>query len=281
MSKRNPVGGGSSGASQPAAPSSKRRKLSAGEEAELAARGEKDSELAAMSRNDCAMRDVRDLGRRPKESVKSPPKERRLATRLWNAKRRGKQSEEQKEELAAMSRNDSERASSSRASQRAEAGRPPQSVMEEIRNFFRKRKAIALQKVHHTLSSCSSSHRPWSVALLWILSSSVPCGFFPLGDSVLSVLFHDVVESFRFRAVWILSTRRLIVVVAAVFVVVIDIVVVGFGVIVIVVVIAVTILVGYIPIVGFSCHVSAHACEQRGGLVVLLSLRILRTIKRN
>ena len=61
MSKRNPVGVGSSGASQPAAPSSKRRKLSAGEEAELAARGEKDSELAAMSRNDCAMRDVRDL----------------------------------------------------------------------------------------------------------------------------------------------------------------------------------------------------------------------------
>ena len=103
MSKRNPVGGGSSGASQPAAPSSKRRKLSAGEEAELAARGEKDSELAAMSRNDCAMRDVRDFGRRPKESVKSPPKERRLATRLRKAKRRGKQSEEQKEELAAMS----------------------------------------------------------------------------------------------------------------------------------------------------------------------------------
>ena len=64
------------------------------------------------------------------------------------------------------------------------------------------------EKVHHTLSSCSSSHRPFSVALLWILCSSVPCGFFPLSDSVLSVLFHDVVESFRFRAVWILSTRR-------------------------------------------------------------------------
>ena len=81
------------------------------------------------------------------------------------------------------------------ASQRAEAGRPPQSVMEEIRNFFRKRKAIALQKVHHTLSSCSSSHRPWSVALLWILSASEPCGFFPLGDSVLCVLFCVVVDS--------------------------------------------------------------------------------------
>ena len=143
------------------------------------------------------------------------------------------------------------------ASQRAEAGRPPQSVMEEIRNFFRKRKAIALQKVHHTLSSCSSSHRPWSVALLWILSVSVPCGFFPLGDSVLSVLFHDIVESFRFRAVWILSTRRLIVVV-------------GLVVIVIVVVIAI-----------FSCHVSAHACGQREGLVALLSLRIIQTITRN
>ena len=117
MSKRKVVGGDSSGASQHAAPSSQKEqklamrvcnakragKLSAGEEAELAARGEKDSELAAMSRNDCAMRDVRDLGRRPKESVKSPPKERRLATRLRKAKRRGKQSEEQKEELAAMS----------------------------------------------------------------------------------------------------------------------------------------------------------------------------------
>ena len=123
---------------------------------------------------------------------------------------------------------------------------------------------------HDTLpsSSCSSPHRPFCVALLWILSSSVPCGFFPLGDSVLSVLFHDVVESFRFRAVWILSTRRLIVVV-------------GLGVIVIVVVIAVTILVGYIPIVGFSFHVSAHACRQRRGLVALLSLRIIRTIRRN
>ena len=93
MSKRNPVGGGSSGASQPAGPSSKRRKLSAGEEAEQAARGT----------NDCAMRGVRELGRRPKESVKSPLEERRLATRLRKAKRRGKQSEEQKEELAAMS----------------------------------------------------------------------------------------------------------------------------------------------------------------------------------
>ena len=76
------------------------------EAAELAARGEKDSELAAMSRNDCAMRGVRELGRRPKESVKSPPEERRLATRLRKAKRRGKQSEAQKEELAAMSAND-------------------------------------------------------------------------------------------------------------------------------------------------------------------------------
>ena len=56
------------------------------------------------------------------------------------------------------------------------------------------------EKVHHTLSSCSSSHRPFSVALLWILSSSVPCGFFPLSDLVLSVLFHDVVESFHLRA---------------------------------------------------------------------------------
>ena len=96
-----------------------------------------------------------------------------------------------------------------------------------------------------------------------------------------SMVCCAVVDSFRFSAVWILSTRRLIVVVAAVFVVVIDIVVVGLGVIVIVVVIAVTILVGYILIVGFSCHVSAHACGQRGGLVALLSLRIIRTITRN
>ena len=46
------------------------------------------------------------------------------------------------------------------------------------------------------------------VVLLWMLSTSEPCGFFPLGDSVLSALFSDVVDSFHFRAVWILSTRR-------------------------------------------------------------------------
>merc|ERR1712078_659162 len=48
--------------------------------------------------------------------------------------------------------------------------------------------------------------------MLWILSTSEPCGFFSLGDAVLSVLFSDVVDSFHFRAVWILSTRRLSVV---------------------------------------------------------------------
>ena len=72
-----------------------------------------------------------------------------------------------------------------------------------------------------------------------------------------SMVCCAVVDSFRFSAVWILSTRRLIVVV-------------GLVVIVIVVVIAI-----------FSCHVSAHACGQRGGLVALLSLRIIRTITRN
>ena len=103
-------------------------KLSAEEEAELAARGEKDSELAAMSRNECAMRGVRELGRRPKESVKSPPKERRLATRLRNDKRRGKQSEEQKAELAAMKKQEQE--------EQAEKKRMD-SFMEEIRKFGR------------------------------------------------------------------------------------------------------------------------------------------------
>ena len=43
-------------------------------------------------------------------------------------------------------------------------------------------------------------------------STSVPCGFFPLGVSVSSVLFSTVVDSFHFRAVWILSTDRLSVV---------------------------------------------------------------------
>ena len=78
-------------------------KLNAEKEAELAARGEKDSELAAMSGNDCAMRDVREFGRRPKESVSSPPSERRLACRLRKDRRRGKLSVEHKAELAAMS----------------------------------------------------------------------------------------------------------------------------------------------------------------------------------
>ena len=35
----------------------------------------------------------------------------------------------------------------------------------------------------------------WCGALLWILSASAPCGFFPLTDSVLSVLFSDAVDS--------------------------------------------------------------------------------------
>ena len=46
------------------------------------------------------------------------------------------------------------------------------------------------------------------LVLLWILSTSEPRGFFPLGDSVLCVVFGAVVDSFHFRAVWILSTRR-------------------------------------------------------------------------
>ena len=50
------------------------------------------------------------------------------------------------------------------------------------------------------------------VVLLWMLSTSEPCGFFPLGGSVLCVVFGAVVDSFHFRAAWILSTRRLSVV---------------------------------------------------------------------
>jgi len=45
------------------------------------------------------------------------------------------------------------------------------------------------------------------LVLLWILSTSEPCGFFPLGDAVFLVVFGAVVDSFHFRAVWILSTR--------------------------------------------------------------------------
>ena len=60
----------------------------------------------------------------------------------------------------------------------------------------------------HSAAQCC----PRCLAMLWILSTSEPCGFFPLGDSVVSVLFRDAVDSFHFRAVWILSTRRLIVV---------------------------------------------------------------------
>ena len=47
------------------------------------------------------------------------------------------------------------------------------------------------------------------LALLWMLSTSEPCGFFPLGDAVCFVAFGAVVDSFHFRAVWILSARRL------------------------------------------------------------------------
>ena len=45
-----------------------------------------------------------------------------------------------------------------------------------------------------------------------ILSTSEPCGFFPLGDAVCFVVLGAVVDAFHFRAVWILSTRRLSVV---------------------------------------------------------------------
>jgi len=48
---------------------------------------------------------------------------------------------------------------------------------------------------------------------------------------VSSVLFSTVVDSFHFRAVWILSTRRLIVVVIDVIIVVVVIVIVLFVVI--------------------------------------------------
>ena len=58
----------------------------------------------------------------------------------------------------------------------------------------------------------ATQYCPFCFTILWSLSASEPCGFFPLGDSVVSVLFRDVVDSFHFRAVWILSTRRLSVV---------------------------------------------------------------------
>ena len=76
-----------------------------------------------------------------------------------------------------------------------------------------------------------------SFSLLWILSTSEPCGFFPLGDAVFLVVFGAVVDSFHFRAVRILSTRRLIVGVIDVIIVVVVIVIVLFAVIVFVVVI--------------------------------------------
>ena len=44
----------------------------------------------------------------------------------------------------------------------------------------------------HSAAQCC----PRCLAMLWILSTSEPCGFFPLGDSVVSVLFRDDVDSF-------------------------------------------------------------------------------------
>ena len=72
---------------------------------------------------------------------------------------------------------------------------------------------------------------------MWILSASVPCGLFPLGGSVSSVFFSTVVDFFHFRAVWILSTRRLIVVVIDVIIVVVIVIVIVVIVIVLVVVV--------------------------------------------
>ena len=47
------------------------------------------------------------------------------------------------------------------------------------------------------------------VVLLWMLSTSEPCGFFPLGDAVCFVVFGAVVDSFHFRAAWILGAAWL------------------------------------------------------------------------
>ena len=43
----------------------------------------------------------------------------------------------------------------------------------------------------HSATQCC----PFCFTMLWILSASEPCGFFPLGDSVLCVLFCVVVDS--------------------------------------------------------------------------------------
>ena len=47
------------------------------------------------------------------------------------------------------------------------------------------------------------------LVLLWILSTSEPRGFFPLGDAVCFVVFGAVVDSFHFRAAWILGAAWL------------------------------------------------------------------------
>ena len=45
----------------------------------------------------------------------------------------------------------------------------------------------------HSAAQCLSL----CLALLWILSTSEPCGFFPLGDPVCFVVFGAVVDSFH------------------------------------------------------------------------------------
>ena len=135
MSKWNPVGGDSSGASQPAAPSSKRsmrkRKAEVGNSSgpfqpdapsskqrhraaslstapgggasqPVAPGGGASQPAESRESAETLMEAIRKLGRVPKERSESLEEERKLAVRLRKARYKGNLSEEHKAELAAM-----------------------------------------------------------------------------------------------------------------------------------------------------------------------------------
>ena len=163
MSKWNPVGGGSSGASQPAAPSSKRsmrkRKAEVGNSSgafqpdapsskqrrsaaslSVAPGGGASQPVApgggasqpAESREsaETLMEAIRKLGRVPKDRPESLEEERKLAVRLRNAKYKGNLSEEHKAELAAMKEQEQEE-------QSEKSREPVEALMKEIREMGR------------------------------------------------------------------------------------------------------------------------------------------------
>ena len=136
MTKRKAKVGNSSGAFQPDAPSSKQRRSDAslsvapggGASQPVAPGGGASQPAESRESAETLMEAIRKLGRVPKERPKSLEGERKLAVRLRKARYKGNLSEEHKAELAAMKEQEQ--------AEQAEK-KVMDSLMEEIRKFGR------------------------------------------------------------------------------------------------------------------------------------------------